>query len=31
MSVCDEKRKEYNALEKDYIWNPSVCICGNGE
>ena len=23
--------KEYNACEKDYIWNTSVCICGNGE
>ena len=27
----NDKCKEYNACEKDYIWNPSVCICGNGE
>ena len=23
--------KEHNACEKDYIWNSSTCICGNGE
>ena len=23
--------KEHNACDKDYIWNPSTCICENGE
>ena len=23
--------KEHNACEKDYVWNPSGCICENGK
>ena len=23
--------KKYRICEKDYIWNPSTCICKNGK
>ena len=26
---CDYKK--HRICEKDYVWNPSLCICGNGK
>ena len=30
-SICRCEFKKRNICEKDYIWNPSTCICENGK
>ena len=28
---CQCECKKRNVFEKDYVWNPSLCNCGNGK
>ena len=28
--ICQCECKKHHICEKEYVWNPSTCICGNG-